>query len=710
MTKRLQFICLGLGILLFAGVSISQIPFFNSIKTSQFRNVVESVNEDSLYAYLNVLTGETPFYVNGQSQTIETRYSYSPQILLAEEFITQRFESWGYNVEKQSFILNTFYDIKFVPGSETRGWICTEGRIFGTTDSGATWNVEYDSDAGNEIWSLYVVSSETIFAVGSNGLLCQSGDGGATWQRLNSPTTEFLFGIAFVDENIGWICGDDGLIFKTMDGGTTWNEISTPSSSRLYDIFFLDNDNGWCVGRNGTVLYSNDGGETWVIQATPTNTRLYGVHFLTPTKGFVVGWNGSLLRTDDGGVNWTARFTPADVNYYDIDFIDENNGMIAGWDGTVVKTTDGGVKWEKVSGTGGNDLYGMEWVSDETVWVCGETGVYQTTDGGGTWMNQAWNLQGTSIQNIIVTKEGVVYPNQSYIICAHYDATSRQNPSISAPGADDNGSGTAAVMEAARVMAGESYMHTVKFILFPGEEQGLHGSAAYAARAAADGEEILGAINLDMIGYDGDGDGLFDIHAGTGQESQALGELVQSMVVSEGLNLTPVLITQGATSSSDHASFWRNGYPAVLIIEDWSDHTPAYHTAGDVVSTLNASYFLEMSKLAIGSLAHLANQESASVESTAVEKFYLHNPFPNPFNATVFLSYDLPARGYVDIVIVDMLGRHISYISSKEESAGQHYIAWNATDDSGQPVPSGIYFIQIGYDDQKMVRKTVLLR
>ena len=86
------------------------------------------------------------------------------------------------------------------------------------------------------------------------------------------------------------------------------------------------------------------------------------------------------------------------------------------------------------------------------------------------------------------------------IVCAHYDSTSTQ-ATTHAPGADDNASGTAAVMEMARVLAGYQFDYTIKFIAFSAEEWGLYGSRHYAQAAKQRGEQIVGVVNLDMIGY-----------------------------------------------------------------------------------------------------------------------------------------------------------------------------------------------------------------
>jgi Zn-dependent M28 family amino/carboxypeptidase len=100
--------------------------------------------------------------------------------------------------------------------------------------------------------------------------------------------------------------------------------------------------------------------------------------------------------------------------------------------------------------------------------------------------------------NLIARLPGASRPEEVFIICAHYDSTS-QNPYNWAPGADDNASGTAAVLTAARVLANFRFDRTIEFCLFTAEELGLLGSQEYAAECRDAGKKIVGVINLDML-------------------------------------------------------------------------------------------------------------------------------------------------------------------------------------------------------------------
>jgi len=207
-----------------------------------------------------------------------------------------------------------------------------------------------------------------------------------------------------------------------------------------------------------------------------------------------------------------------------------------------------------------------------------------------------------SSNNIVGTLEGQVYPSQIVVICAHYDSYSDQ-PQTLAPGADDNASGTAAVMEAARIFANQSFDFTVKFICFSAEEWGLYGSRNYALEARQRGEDIIGVINLDMIAYTDSIPEDLDII------SNSASEWLADRIISSSIAYTTLDISKIVNPTfvwSDHSSFWDSGYSAILGIEDIYISNPYYHTTSDTIDTLNLDFTTEVVKASLATAADLA--------------------------------------------------------------------------------------------------------
>ncbi|HSW56675.1 MAG TPA: M20/M25/M40 family metallo-hydrolase [Ignavibacteriaceae bacterium] len=208
-------------------------------------------------------------------------------------------------------------------------------------------------------------------------------------------------------------------------------------------------------------------------------------------------------------------------------------------------------------------------------------------------------------RNVYGVQLGTVYPNKEYIICAHYD----DMPSgATAPGADDNASGTAAVIEAARIFTQYNSKYTIIYALWDEEEQGLVGSAYYAQQAALAGDSIMGVINMDMIAWDSDNDSVGEIHIRNFGNSVALKDLMLQVNTTYSIGVIPSVINPG-TTASDQASFWNNGYGALLLIEEYygGDFNGYYHTINDRIIHFNQPYFHKMSRLTIGTVATLAD-------------------------------------------------------------------------------------------------------
>lgn len=216
------------------------------------------------------------------------------------------------------------------------------------------------------------------------------------------------------------------------------------------------------------------------------------------------------------------------------------------------------------------------------------------------------NPDKVALRNVVAEQTGLTQPQRIFLLTAHIDSTSNLNPYQTAPGADDNASGAAAVMQAARILSQYDFGCTVRYVLFTGEEQGLHGSAAYAGDVKRLGENVEAVLNLDMLAYNTpDSTPTMELHTRPGNAGDlAIANQFIEVVQTYALDLTPLLLAD-SMGDSDHASFWYRGYPATIAIEDWSDHTPYYHRTNDRISSLNLPYYGEMVKASVATMGHL---------------------------------------------------------------------------------------------------------
>jgi len=210
--------------------------------------------------------------------------------------------------------------------------------------------------------------------------------------------------------------------------------------------------------------------------------------------------------------------------------------------------------------------------------------------------------------NVIGIKTGTLYPDSIYtVVCGHFDATSYLAPNI-APGADDNASGTASVIEALRVMRDYQFEYSVRYIAFSGEEFGLYGSYHYASLARSQGDSILGVLNADMIAYVNVYPESLDVLA---KISNPPCEPFADFFIAAADSYTTLLTRKQMVTSasySDHHPFWQNGYLALCNIEDNPPVNPYYHEPGDTIGAgyNDNSFCTEVVKAQVAALSLMA--------------------------------------------------------------------------------------------------------
>ncbi len=219
------------------------------------------------------------------------------------------------------------------------------------------------------------------------------------------------------------------------------------------------------------------------------------------------------------------------------------------------------------------------------------------------------NSNPTSSRNVIGEIPGNMLANQVVLVTAHIDD---MPSSGSAPGADDNASGVVGVLVAADILKQYQFERTVRFVIFTGEEQGLCGSKAYANLVSDNEENVVAVFNMDMVAWDGSGGPVIGLHTrNDGHPSYAddlgIASAFIGVVDDYGLDsvLSPEVVDDGELYS-DHSSFWNKGFPALLVIEDYDDFTPYYHTQNDKLATLNQTYYNNVIRAIVGTSATLA--------------------------------------------------------------------------------------------------------
>jgi len=316
----------------------------------------------------------------------------------------------------------------------------------------------------------------------------------------------------------------------------------------------------------------------------------------------------------------------------------------------------------------------------------------------------SFQYSGTWQWNVVATIPGVAQPAKEIVFGAHTDATT-SNVAV-APGADDNASGVAGILEIARVLRQTAYQPkaTVRFIGFAAEEPGLRGSADYAAKAQSRAQPIKAMINFDMIGYRPKGTTLRPCNVVMYDNGPTLASLDSLMAVTY-TSLTPSVTTANRTKS-DSYSFSQRGFPSVFLFDGGT--SVAYHTQYDIVDSLDMTYAAEIVRTGLATALSLDAANAASAEAGETKlpaEFALHQNYPNPFNPSTTISFSVARSAPVTVKVYDLVGREMATLAQGTYAPGMYALRWDAGEAS-----AGLYFCQMEVGGGVYTRRMVLLR
>lgn len=213
------------------------------------------------------------------------------------------------------------------------------------------------------------------------------------------------------------------------------------------------------------------------------------------------------------------------------------------------------------------------------------------------WLTHSTALDGRTA-NVFATLKGTINPSVVYVVSSHYDSVQ------ASPGADDNSSGTAALLEAARLLARHPQPATIVFASFTGEESGLLGSREFVRRAAADGVRIAGALNNDMLGWAND----HRLDATIRYSNDGIRDIQHAAAMRFTRLITyDTRYYRGTDAIAYYEAFGDivGGFGAYPILG-----SPHYHQPHDVLETMNHQLVTEVARATAATVMRLASSPS----------------------------------------------------------------------------------------------------
>jgi photosystem II stability/assembly factor-like uncharacterized protein len=587
------------------------------------------------------------------------------------------------------------------------GFIVGEGKVLRTTNNGFNWNIQ---DTETEINSIYFLNENVGFLAGMFNKIYKTTNGGINWFLLSPNIYGNWYSIIFKNETDGILLGTK--ILKTIDGGKNWIEIFLNLPPRTYLSYGLLDSNNLLVGSTSSganpsafllklidfgdtwkqistnqignitsIIVKNDSnfitlrsswknqfyifettnnGITWNSQFTGVRSDLNGVDFSSNETGIVVGNYGIILRTSNGGENWSTINSGVDFNLNDVVLFKSGIGYVCGSSSNFLKTTDFGLTWY-INSLQEQGIYNsLSFINDSSGIIAGShtwpappfycfSKILKTTNGGFTWSNENGNI----ISLCPIYKIFSIDSNNYFM--SNYSVYKTTN-------------------------SGESWLnmftlgYQIRSLFFQDINTGFFGSSGTG--------QIFRTTNSGQnwtIHYESDGSSIGTIKF-----------LNENVGWAGGYNYMNSRLLKTVNGGLDWA--YQNGITAqtindVSIIDENTVY--AIGTGGMILKTTT------------GGTTYINSVNASSIP----EGFALYQNFPNPFNPSTKIKFDIPKTSLVRLTIYNILGKKVDELVNENLKAGSFQVEWNPIG-----LSSGIYFYILESENIRISRKMLLLK
>lgn len=578
--------------------------------------------------------------------------------------------TWSSAVTNGLAVPNSVYFIDANTGFSTNN---NNGSIFKTTDGGATWN---SYDAGTEAMYGVIKSGSDFFACGRYGSLYKSTDNGQTWNPLFTAVTQKPFRmIKFVSSTTGYACGGSsttsdslGFIFKTTDGGATWANIGFNFTKQVYS-FSLASSTVWYVGTSNNRIYkTTDGGATFTLQSHPitgsTTAIFYDMGFADANTGYACSSTGKIIKTIDGGTTWTLANSPFGTStVYAMSVFDAQKVIAVGLSAKAYMTTDGGTSWTQLTTNIPGSYFCTKFYNNQLGYIGGFNSpnptLAKTTDGGLTW-------------NAVTFPAGF----DKYISIWGIGIQDENNVWIS----DGNG-----------------YV--------------LNSKDGGAAWTQADKFCNNAIYSISVVGTDL----WFAGNGGTLIKGYKTVEIpVELTSFSAAVKNNAVELTWRTATELNNKGFEVQRASSSTLPRKYEWEKIGF-VAGHGSTTMANTYSFTDGNIDCGTSIYRLKQidfDGTYKYSNVVEInfnspafFSLEQNFPNPFNPSTLIKYNIPEMSNVELKVFDITGQEVAALVNELQEAGQHTVMFDAAS-----LSSGVYFYKIKAGNYTAQKKMLLIK
>jgi photosystem II stability/assembly factor-like uncharacterized protein len=668
---------------------------------------------------------------------------------------------------------NFLTDLTFV--DSLNGWaVGYFGTVLKTSNGGINWQ-SVDRSFDNYLRKVSFVNTQNGWVMDYYSNVFRTTDGGISWDHL-SLITNFgtIIDFKMVNDTIGFACGSDSNLYKTINGGMSWELLQTPFYISLGAIEFVNQNLGWTGGYSPYILKTTNGGITWSYFSLPIDC-VFSINFNNSNLGClsgVLGNQGVVFITADGGNNWILRFVGSSVaNAY---FSNLQIGWANNWDGTLYKTINGGSSWEEKAyncskfyflnnynswglfdlnrifysdnGWDGYDeqiqsvtaeyLQSITIKDSLNIFICGQKNIIGTSDGGKNWSIYFSSSANQELNSITAINNYVwAVGNFGQVVCSKDNGNSFENFYLPAYWLsdvyfiDDNKG-----FIVGGNIEGEFFLTT---------DAGLTWDSLETAPQSEGFNKIK--FSSDSIGFMSSKEGIYKSldqgntwqlvktgyflpleSIGNSIWTASINEIIVSTDLGQIWNTIEVYEINSSVSNIESISFIdeNNGWISVSDGRIYKSSDGGFNwneedrLAG--VSLNSVKFYKNNCGWAAGSggiILHYGDETTNITEEkyTLIESYNLSQNFPNPFNPSTTIRYEIPQQSFVTIKIYDVLGNEIATLVNEEKPAGEYEVEFSAKGGSASggnaySLPSGVYFYTLSSGNFFSTKKMILLR
>jgi hypothetical protein len=504
-----------------------------------------------------------------------------------------------------------------------------------------------------------------------------------------------------------------------------WSQQVSGTLARLNDVSILDSLTAICVGDSGKILKTTNAGLTWLTKFSGLQ-RWNEVAFINQSTGFVVGDRGAMGITTDGGETWFARPPIGTANLLTVAVVGMISVFIGTDSGMIIYSHDGGTTWSQFRLTSGavNSIFGGrgDFVPVDMYAVAATNTAYKSSNLGATWIAQPLPISvwGSALRGALApggTAFIVGYDGQvglfPIILRRRPVDTAWANfifmPPLLPRAVRDVATPTSRVAYACgtlgimfKTMDGGDFwgyhnsgtQRNLNAIHFASERRGFavgdSGTILFTANGGSSSNRPPQAFHLL---HPPDRDSLVEMRSITFIWRKALdpdGDSVHySVLLSTDAGSTWQMLGSTTDTLLSVSRYWSQGtYLWTVIASDGQASTPSSEVFMFIIRGV------------------VSAEENEYLRS---KEFVLHQNFPNPFNPTTNIKFQIPSSnaqlGFVSLKVFDVLGREVATLVDEVQGSGFRSVQFD-----GSNLPSGVYYYRLSSGNFAQTRRMILIR